>query len=48
MAYYTIQQKTPTGWADLERFSDRGLAWRELANLERRYPLTQFRWVCPL
>ena len=42
---YTIQQKTPTGWAELERFTDRDLAWRELANLGRRWPSAQFRWV---
>ena len=42
---YTIQQKTAAGWVDLERFEDVALAWRELANLGRRWPSAQFRWV---
>ena len=45
---YTIQQKTPTGWVDLEQFEDVALAWQELDRLERRWPSAQFRWVRPL
>ena len=47
--FYTLQKKTPTGWVNIEQFSDRDLAWRELENLVRNNAHVgidgQFRWV---
>ena len=47
--FYTLQKETANGWVNIETFTDRDLAWKELENLVRRNARVgiggQFRWV---